>query len=259
MPRSSVAGQQRRRALSRLLVASANVSTGELADHFAVSEMTIRRDLRQLQADGVALPCYGGAMAAQRITFEFEFDERRRAYRAEKKRIGQAAAEHVAEGQTLFLDTGTTTLEVAKALASSSKAVRVVTSSLVIASEMWARPNLELQLLGGTVRGNSPDLAGPFTEIMLERLTADIAILGSDGLDPTRGSFAVDVETARISERMAAGARRSIVVCDRSKLGRTSAVRCLELDDIDMLVTDKAADRTAIRKLRAQGVQIQRV
>lgn len=204
MPRSSAQGSKRRNQLANLLKAQENVSTSELANRFQVSEMTIRRDLKQLQNEGIALPYYGGALAAQRITFEFEFDVSHRTHLAQKKRIARTAASQVKARQTLFLDTGTTTLELAKSLAQSDVEMTVITASLVIASELWARGNIRLQLLGGQVRGGNPDLAGPLTEIMLERLTADVAFLGSDGVDPERGSFASDVETARIAERMGA-------------------------------------------------------
>ena len=192
MARSGAQAEERRRKLARLMAAGREVSTTRMAERFGVSPMTIRRDLRALQEDGVAVRSYGGAIGAQRITFEFAFDERRRRRLREKRRIGKAAAALVEPGQTVFLDTGTTTLEIARALARSDVACQVVTSSLVIAGELWARPGCELLLLGGRVREGSPDLAGPATELMLDRLSADLAFVGSEGVDPARGSFAAD-------------------------------------------------------------------
>lgn len=259
MPRSSAEGNKRRHVLAEILRAHENVSTAELAVRFAVSEMTIRRDLKKLQEEGIALPFYGGALAAQRITFEFEFDETRRMNMALKKSIALAAASEVKEGQTIFMDTGTTTLELAKVLAQSSLQMTVITASLVIASELWARGNIRLQLLGGQVRGGNPDLAGPLTEIMLERLSADVAFLGSDGIHPTRGSFASDMETARIAERMAACSNEVVVICDSSKIGRAGAVRYLKIDEIDQLITDNNADRSVVSQLANRKVKVRRV
>ena len=259
MARSSVQGNRRREKLAKLLAARESVSTTELASRLKVSEMTIRRDLKNLQNNGVAIPCYGGAIATRRISIEFDFDERRRNHLAEKQRIGRAAAAEVCAGQVLFLDTGTTTLELAKVLATKGIPISVITASLVVASELWGQENIKLQILGGEMRQRNPDLVGPLTEIALERMTADIAFLGSDGIDPKRGSFAGNAETARIAERMAGCAKQSIVVCDRSKLGRVSAVRYIRTNEIDILITDKGANSQIANQLSGRGVEVQRV
>jgi DeoR/GlpR family transcriptional regulator of sugar metabolism len=256
MPRSSEHADLRQRELAQWLATRRTVSTIEAARRFGVNPMTIRRDLRALEESGLALRCYGGAMAAQRITFEFAFDERRRHHLAEKERIGRAAAGRVQAGQTVFLDTGTTTLQVAHALAAGSVECRVITSSLAIASALWGRQHIDLILLGGNVRRGSPDLIGPGTEIMLERLSADLAILGTEGLDGHRGGFADDVDTARVGELMAANAAAVVVVADGSKVGRAGQARHLRIEDIDELISGRSADETVLKQLRRQGVRV---
>ena len=255
MARSSAQGKLRREKLTKILSAQKNVATVELARRFKVTEMTIRRDLKKLRELGVALPYYGGAMAAKRITFEFAFDECHRTNLAQKRRIGQAAAKKIRNGQTVFMDTGTTTLEIAKAVAGRNVRCSIITASLVIASELWGQENIELYLLGGRVRWKNPDLVGPYSESMLERLTADVAFLGSDGI-ASRGSFAGDHETARIAEKMAANARSVIVVADGSKLDRPGSVRYMQIKQIDELITDKGASASAVKKLQSQGVKV---
>jgi len=242
--------------LPRLLSDGRQVSTAHAALRFGVSQMTIRRDLEALEQTGLALRSYGGAVAAQRITFEFAFDARRRRRLGDKRRIGAAAATQVQAGQMVFLDTGTTTLEVARALAKSGTPCTVATSSLVVASELWGRGQVELLLLGGRVRRGSPDLAGPVTELMLDRLTADVAFIGSEGVDPRRGSFAGDPESARVAECMAAHARRVVVVADSSKLGAAGAVRYMPTESMDELITDAKADRALVSTLRGRGVTV---
>lgn len=256
MARSAAPAKKRMTELAELLSRQENVSTSELAQHFGVSEMTIRRDLKQLEKSGLALSCYGGAVAARRITMEFNFDERHRTNLKQKERIGAAAADLVKDGQTLILDTGTTTLELARALAKRNIRVSIYTTSLVIASELWGKEHITLYLLGGQVRSGSPDLAGPLAEIVLERVTVDFAFLGSDGIDPQRGSFAADLETARISERMAVCAKRLVVIADSSKLGRPGAVRYAGFDQIDLLITDKAAPKEHLKTLKKRGVDV---
>jgi DeoR family transcriptional regulator, aga operon transcriptional repressor len=256
MPRSSVKGELRRRELAALLLASDRISSADAAVRLGVSEMTIRRDLQILEESGVAVRAYGGAVAAQRISFEFAFDQRRQRNTDEKRRIGVAAAGLIGPGETAFLDTGTTTLEVARALAERPEPCGVITCSLVVASVLWGREHVELTLLGGRVRHRSPDLGGAGTEMMLERLAADVAVLGADGVHPERGCFAQDIEFARIPELMALHAGRSVVVADSEKLGRTSGARYLTVGDLGTLVTDSGAPQRLVEALRARGVAV---
>jgi len=256
MVRTTATAEVRRRKLVELLAHRQSVSTADMARRFKVSTMTIRRDLAELQRAGAVVRCYGGAVPAQRIAFEFAFDERRRMRLAQKRRIGAAAAACVEAGQTVFLDTGTTTLQVARALSCLAQPCTVVTSSLMIASELWSCEHVQLMLLGGQVRHGSPDLVGAGTQLMLERLTADLAFLGSDGIEPSRGSFACDLETAQIAERMAANAEHVAVVADSSKLGIAGAVLYLPTHQMEHLISDREADMSAIRALREGGVKV---
>jgi DeoR/GlpR family transcriptional regulator of sugar metabolism len=248
--------QKRRRELTRMLSSNGEVSTAGAAERFGVSQMTIRRDLDALEESGVAVRAYGGAVAAQRISFEFAFDERRRRNLSEKRRIGACAAAMIEPGQTVFLDTGTTTLQVAEALSADPVGCTVATSSLVIASTLWGKGAIDLILVGGRVRRGSPDLVGPGTELMLDRLTADVAFVGTDGIDPARGSFAGDMETARVAERMAANARKVVVVADGSKLATAGSARYVATEGIDELVTDTGATREHVEALRERGVEV---
>jgi DeoR/GlpR family transcriptional regulator of sugar metabolism len=256
MARDFEQAERRRRELAKMLSQDQGVSTVKAARRFGVSPMTIRRDLKVLEDSGLAVRCYGGAVGAHRITLEFAFDNRHRSRLDEKRRIGAAAAEGVKPGEMVFLDTGTTTLEVGRALARRNVLCRVATSSLVVASELWGREHIELLLLGGRARRGSPDLAGPGTEVMLDRLAADVAFLGSDGVDPVRGCYSEDIETARVSERMAANASRVVVVMDHTKLGFASGTRHLQITDVDELITDSGADKEMVAALQDKGVRV---
>ena len=111
-------------------------------------------------------------------------------------------------------------------------------------------------MLGGQVRQGSPDLVGPATTLMLERLTADVAFLGSEGIDPARGSFAQNFETAEIARRMAAASRRVVVVADGSKVGRPGNVLYAPIGEIDELITDRSGALATVRVLRRKGVAV---
>jgi len=256
MARTSEHAERRRQELAVMLSQHQSVSTIEVARHFGVNPMTIRRDLKVLEDSGLVVRCYGGAVSAQRITLEFTFDERHRQHLKEKCRIGKVAAERIEAGQTVFLDTGTTTLEVARALARRVIPCQIVTSSLVIASELWGNEAIELLILGGRARRGSPDLVGPGTELMLDRLTADVAILGCDGVDPARGCFAQDVEAARVAERMVAHANRVVVVADHSKLGTAGRAKYVKMSGVDELITSRGAARAIVAALREAAVTV---
>jgi len=139
------------------------VAVQELAEAFGVTPMTIRRDLDFLAEQNRLTRTHGGAMRSAPAVIEFAFLERNRERIAEKQAIARNAAALVEPGMTLVLDIGTTTLEVARSIASVPD-LTVLTSSLAIASALYGRENINLTLLGGGVRRNSPDLSGPLTE-----------------------------------------------------------------------------------------------
>ncbi len=256
MSRSSREAELRRRVLTRLLRSSERIRTSEAAERLGVTAMTIRRDLAALASAGVAIRSYGGAVPAGRITFEYAFSQRHLSHLPEKRRIAAAAVGRVRPGDTVFVDTGTTTLALARALARTRRRCTVVTSSLAVAAELWSREPVALVLLGGRVRDGSPDLAGAETEAALRQMRADVAFVGSDGVDPQRGSFADDAEVAGVAALMVRRARRVIVVADADKLGRTAAARFARIQDVDELITDRRASGSLVAAMRRRGVKV---
>jgi DeoR family transcriptional regulator of aga operon len=241
---NGVVMQPRHSKILDLLRAQGEVTVQALAGTLGVSAMTIRRDLEYLEGEGVLTRTHGGAVFTQPAIIEFAFRDRERAQEAEKHVIARRMAAQVRPGTTLVLDTGTTTLEVARALA-GIPALRVLTSSLAIASVLYARDGVELVLLGGHVRHTSPDLTGPLTEENLRQFRTELAILGADALDPD-GVYTSDLGIARISRAMLEGARESWLVVDSSKFRRRSFVRFADWRAITHVITDTgltAADR----------------
>lgn len=219
-----------------LLSGKNEMSVGEFAEHFEVTPMTIRRDLDVLEKQGQITRTHGGALLAAPSIVAFSFQSRQQEQMAEKKAIALEAAKRVKPGMTVLLDTGTTTLEVAKALSGISE-IKVLTSSLAIASALLSHEGLELVLLGGTVNRNSPDLSGSLTEDNLSTFRADIAFAGTDALDE-KGLYTRSQEIARVSRTMLATAKQTVLVADSGKFGETAFVRFAEWKDIDELITD---------------------
>jgi DeoR/GlpR family transcriptional regulator of sugar metabolism len=235
----------RLRKILALLASHEEVSVTSLAARFRVTTMTIRRDLESLERDGRITRTHGGALLAAPTMAAFAFQERRQVRMAEKAAIGRAAVREVQPGMTLILDTGTTTLEVARLLGGIPR-LKVLTNSLAIASALLAHGDLELVLLGGTVSARSPDLSGPLTEDNLAAFRADLAIVGADALD-ARGLYTSGQPIARVSRAMLANAARTLLVADSSKFGKTAFARIANWSDIDLLVTDAGLPR-AVRR-----------
>jgi DeoR/GlpR family transcriptional regulator of sugar metabolism len=220
-----------------------------MARRLAVSQMTIRRDLDRLRGDGGVQRTHGGAVMSRAGIVEFAFVERGRANASAKRAIAAAVARLIEPGMSVCLDTGTTALEVAKAIAGLDR-LRVLTSSLPIASALYAHDNIELILLGGVARRGSPDLSGWLTEENLKQFSPHVAVLGADAVGP-RGAFTTDPAVARVSAAMTACARLKILAVDSAKFARTALVRYADWSNIDHLVTDAGVgprDRRWLRK-----------
>ena len=213
------------------------VSVQALAGHLKVSPITIRRDLELLEREGALTRTHGGAVFSRSAVVEFAFLDRALHRTAEKFAIAQYLASVVQPGMTIVLDTGTTTLEVARAIAGIPR-LRVLTSSLAIASALHAYDNIELVLLGGSVRHHSPDLTGPLTEENLQQFQTELAILGADALS-REGLYTTDLGIARISQAMIASAREKWLVADSSKFTRRSFVKFADYSAVSHLVTDE--------------------
>lgn len=232
-------------------------SIEEMVEQFSVSGMTIRRDLQALAEQGKVIRTHGGAAMAERVSFEFEFRRQLQENQAAKRAIAATAAAEVRDGETIMLDSGTTTLELAKLLC-GKQGLTVITNSLPIAAQLQYDRQIEVLLLGGYLRASSPDLIGALTEANLDTLRADAVFLGADGIDRQGGVYQASPEVARLLTKMAASAGRVYVVADASKLGRTALWRFGRLQDWVALITDAAADRSLLASLKRVGVRVLR-
>lgn len=250
MGRSPQPALERRRQILQILRAGSTVDTSDLSSRLGVSEMTIRRDLKILESQNKVLRSYGGATLARRLHLEFQFDQSRQNALAAKQAIGRYAATLVDPEETIFVDTGTTTLEFARELSRRDIPVTVATSSLAVGSELWGQGRIKVLMLGGQLRAGSPDLTGPLCQHSLEMLHASKAFLGCDGLLLKRGFFASDTEGARVSSTMLHYAAWTCVLMDASKIDRPAPVQYASFDEIDLLITDDSAAPEQLESLR---------
>ena len=251
----SLSPQSRQELIQELVAKHGECSVEELAERLSVSGMTIRRDLQALVEKGKLIRTHGGAAMGERISFEFDFLRKVNEYRLEKEAIAAAAANLVRDARAVMLDASTTTLAIAQHL-HGMKGLTVVTTSLPAAAELQYDPDIEVLLTGGYVRPGLPDLNGPITETNLSMLRADIAFLGTDGVDEFGAVYSHPPDSTHMLVKMADSAKEVYIVADHSKLGVTALRRFGRLRDWTGLITDDGADPEFVTALRENKINV---
>ncbi|MFM7519730.1 MAG: DeoR/GlpR family DNA-binding transcription regulator [Planctomycetota bacterium] len=226
----------------------------ELVGELGVSESTVRRDLDALEAEGLARRTHGGVLAAGGPPRLAEFDERQPANWAAKRAIAAAAAGMIADGETVLLDGGTTTYEVARLLVGRS--LQVVTNSLPVANLFAAQARTDLVLLGGYVSPRTGVCLGPYANELLGRLHVTTTVLSAAGIT-AEGLFNAHLLLAETEQAMLRAAGRVIVVADSSKFGRKSLTFVSGLDAVDIVVSDSGLDGAWRGIVVAAGSELQ--
>ena len=247
--------EERRRAILHALNRDGRVLVKDLAKEFQISQITIRKDLEILQSRGLLNRTHGGALTPHSGTLsDPSLQEKEKLYRAEKVRIAQAAVRLVEEGQSILLDSGTTTMAIARALRHFRK-LTVITNAVNIAAEL-ASTEIEVILTGGTVRKNSFSLVGPLAEETLRHLNADILFLGVDWFDTRLGLSTPNLQEAKVNRAMVEISQRVVAVCDSSKFGRRSLSIIVPPNAIHQVITDKNIGKTDIQNLKDAGLGV---
>jgi len=246
----------RRRKILELVDQTGQVTVHDVVKRFAVSAVTARSDLDALSSNGVVLRSHGGAVRYE-PTQDYPLKVKATIHRSEKARIGQAAVQLVKPSETIILDSGTTTAEIAKALIRAKlKSVTVVTNALNIANELADAQEISLIMIGGLLRTISYSFVGPQAEVMLRDLHADRLFLAVDGLDLTNGPFTADVLEAQLNGQMMGVSKEVTVVADSTKLGRRSLFRIGPIENVHRLITDAHAPEEFTDALRKKGIDV---
>ncbi len=237
--------KERHQRILAILKAQHQVSTDLLADEFAVSRETIRRDLIELESEGQVKRVHGGAIPPEPAAEE-PFKKRMGSHLREKKAIARKAAELIKPGQSVLLDAGTTTSIFAREL-TRIPGVLVVTNSIDIATTIQgSEHDLEVLLLGGRVVSDVPATFGELTLSEIARFTVDVAVTSPVALHPEQGAANFDLHEAEVARTMIAQASRLIMLADHSKLGATSRVQYCLTEQIDTLVTGAGVSKNTL-------------
>lgn len=252
----SILPAERQRRILDALRGDGGVTVEGLVQLLGVSESTVRRDLEQLSEKGLLSRTHGGAVPpAFSTAFESSYIEKKMQYPEEKERIGAEAAKRVADGETLILDSGSTTFEVGRHLA-SIKRLKIITYDLLIAGEIDYDPSTSIILAGGVFRRGFNLVVGGETENFFRNIRVNKAFLGVDSLDPEQGIFNATLEEASIKKIIIEVAREVIVVTDHSKFGRTALAKVCALEHVHEIITGRELESTYQEKLRAAGVNL---
>lgn len=247
----------RHQTILDLIEEHGEVRVVELCQRFGVSEMTIRRDLSELERAGLLRRVHGGAVSARGRSYEPPFLTRTGEHQEQKQRIGQLAASLIHDGDSIALDVGTTTLEIAHALRNRKNLnLTVLTASLHIATLLANTPGIRLILAGGILRPGELSMVGHIAERTFCEFYVDKLFLGVGGISLEAGLTEFNLEDALVKQAMLKTAKERIVVVDSSKLNRIAFTHIAPLSEVHTLITDNDADPNTLQRLREASLRI---
>ena len=246
---------ERRQRILELVRSSGAISLRELARQVRTSEVTVRRDLRALEAEGLLDRRHGGAVRPGGLSHEPSYSEKAHVAAEEKAAIAELAVSLVSDGDALVIGAGTTTQAFARRLTRFTE-LTVVTNSVLVAQELARSRGVEVVMTGGLLRGSIHALVGSMTEQALAGVHSTRTFLSGNGLTGDRGLSTPNVIVAGVDRAMAAAAREVVVLADHTKIGVDAMMQTVEPSGITHLVTDDRAGAEHLDELRAAGVTV---
>jgi len=243
----------RRMKILELVNLKGHVKVNDLSKVFIVSEVTIRNDLTHLEKKGLLIKTRGGGLKTQRVGIDQKLNEKAKIYSKEKQAIGKKAAEIIKDDDTIIIDSGTTTLEIAKSLG-SIKNLTVITNSLNIASQL-VNDEIKVILLGGILRHNSLSLIGPIAENSIKNFYCDKLFIGVDGIDSQYGISTPNSEEAHLNRLMIEISKEVIIVTDSSKFKKRSFAFIAPMSKVNLVITDSKIPEDELKNLQNIGVK----
>jgi len=232
------------------------VLVDELSKQFKVSEVTIRNDLEQLERKNLLVRARGGAINFEsKVRIDHRLNEKGKINYKEKTEIGKRAAKLINEGDTIIVDSGTTTIEIVKNI-SHIKELTLITNAINIVNELSNCPGINVIIPGGYLRQNSMSLVGPMAERNLRNLHVDKLFLGVDGFDTKMGVYTPNIEESHLNEIMIEVAKEVIVVTDSSKFKHRSFAYICPINKIHAVVTDGGIEFEDRKRLEDEGIKV---
>lgn len=230
-------------------------SVQELRTIFDVSESTIRRDLKELEESKHIKRTHGGAACLEGVNFEPTFIEKEDKLRIEKECIAKKAAEFIQDGDTILLDSGTTTLYLANELKKFSNLI-VVTNSIILAQRLQEKSDIEVVLVGGTLRQNTLALVGPIAEQSLGMLRVDKGFIATNAFDLQDGLTTPNLIEANTKRKMISICKQVFLLADHTKFGKTSFSKFADASDIDICITDNGLPQKVEEQMEGRNINV---
>ena len=252
--------EQRYKEILNLLDQEGSVKTSTLCSLFQTSRETIRRDLETMEAKGMLRRIHGGAMKVemqQEKGMSYDSFEKRKLDRVfDKEEIAWEAVKHISEGQAVALDSGTTSLALAKAIRDKFHNLTVVTNSLAVSNELANAPGINLVMTGGIYRADEEAFVSDIATLIFTKINVDLFFLTTCGISVERGVTYQRMDEIIVQKKMMEAAERTIVIADSSKLGGNSLVKMCEIDQVSMIITDSKASQKQIDVFEQAGVRV---
>lgn len=254
---STSSAKERRALILQMLEQKQELQVTEISQITGISEVTIRKDLTILQNRHLLLRTRGGAMRKpiENQSEDTSITKKRMFNFKEKERIGEEAVKMIKEGDFIMLDSGTTTLEIARHL-DRFQSLRIITNSMNIATELLNYKRFDVVLLGGNVRVNSHSVVGPLAHSVLRNFNGYKLFLGVDSFSVENGVSTPNLEEALLNQMMIQQAGKVIAVFDSSKFNKRSFVHIAEANELDCIITDRAIPAGLTSKLQHLGIDL---
>lgn len=241
------------------------ISLNEISESLNISKSTLRRDVQELEQAGFLIRTRGGVsltsedVVPHNVSHEASVHIRKSECQEEKARIAKAAMKYINPNDTIFLDSGTTTYELAKELSSYDQYLMVASNDLSSALEMCENDKLELVVVGGKLRKHNYSMIGYFSDSIISQMHADTAFISTDAVDGRKGIMAFSLDEVTGKKAMINGAREVILLCDHTKFGRIAFVTISGLEQIDRLITGSEVDPAALKPFYELGIDVELV
>src|ERR1700687_3405 len=249
---------ERRQLIANVIEQNARASVAELSELLSVSEVTIRKDLAVLEAEGNIVRTHGGAVASNRSRVELAFEVRERLHWDEKALIGAEAASLVNDGDSIALDASTTALQIARNL-KARRELTVVTNGIRIASELASQPSITVLMRGGAVRWEAFSLVGKWGTMMLRQLNIQKAFVGAVGFTLAGGLTGGSAEGGEVKKAMVGNAKEVIGVFDHTKWDRVAMATFCVMEKLRLVISDERAPADMVAAVRSRGVEVRLV
>ncbi|MCF6462017.1 DeoR/GlpR family DNA-binding transcription regulator [Clostridium sp. Cult1] len=246
--------EERRLKIAEIINRGDSVKVGELSREFGVSESTIRRDLNELERFGLIMRTHGGAVSTQINKLEATFVEKQDKYSEEKERIGKIAAKQIKDGDTVILDSGTTTWHLSKFI--NAKNITIITNSIALANELSNREDIQLINTGGIIRSNTKAQIGSIAEKTIRQFRVDKTFLGANGVSLKSGITTPTLQEAGVKQAMMDVADKVYLLVDESKFEQVYFSWICDIKDINYIITNRERPKEEMEYYENIGINI---